>query len=58
MSKEIKQCDTNCIVHKLITHNTCVACECFKTSPYFKDDIKGMPDKEIERLKAEALEEM
>ena len=53
-----KECNINCIVHGFITHNTCIGCKCFETSPYFQDAIKGKSKEQIEKLKNEAMEEM
>lgn len=37
MEKKTIKCKEDCPVRKLITHNTCVRCENFKDSPYYRE---------------------
>lgn len=47
------KCDTDCIVHKLVTHNACLMCNSLRNSPYHKDDVMGKTDVEIEEMQKE-----
>ncbi len=53
----LMSCDKDCLVHKLVTHNTCLFCYALKHSPYHSE-VKNMTIKEIKKMKKEILEEI
>lgn len=53
----LMSCDKNCVVHKLVTHNTCLFCQALKNSPYHSE-VKNMSIKDIKKMKKEILEEI
>lgn len=52
-----EECDENCIVHKLITHNTCLFCNALRNSPHLQNDVTEKTDKEIEEMQSELEKE-
>lgn len=57
-SKFSEECKEDCIVHKLVTHNTCLFCPASRKSPYLKDELLGKSDEEIEAIQKEVKEEL
>lgn len=51
-----KNCDFNCPVHKLATHNTCLFCSAVRNSPY--RDLKNVTDEELQKIIKDAEAEM
>ena len=45
-----KRCDKKCIVHRLVTHNTCLFCKALINSPYVDEEVKNKSDVEIVEL--------
>ena len=45
-----KRCDKKCIVHRLVTHNTCLFCKALRNSPYVDEEVKNKSDVEIVEL--------
>ena len=43
-SKYNKECEVDCVVHKLATHNTCIFCSACRKSPYYREDFLGKSD--------------
>ncbi len=56
MKKFNETCDKDCVVHKLVTHNTCIFCDSIRNSPHI--DVKGMSDKEIIKMREDVEREM
>lgn len=57
-SKFNEECKEDCVVHKLVTHNTCLFCSACRKSPYLKDELLGKSDEEIEAIQKEVKEEL
>lgn len=57
-SKFNEECQEDCVVHKLVTHNACVFCPACRKSPYLKDELLGKSDEEIEAIQKEVKEEL
>ena len=57
-SKFNEECEVDCIVHKLATHNTCVFCSSCRNSPYHGKDFLDKSDEEIEAIRKEVSEEL
>lgn len=57
-SKFNEECEEDCVVHKLVTHNACVFCLACRKSPYLKDELLGKSDEEIEAIQKEVKEEL
>lgn len=55
--KNNKECDKNCIVHKLVTHNTCIFCEAARNSPYHPE-FKHISDDELSKIQEECEKEV
>lgn len=53
-----EECKEDCVVHKLVTHNTCLFCLACRKSPYLKDELLGKSDEEIEAIQKEVKEEL
>lgn len=53
-----KSCDKKCIVHKLVTHNTCLFCKALRNSPYVDEEVKNKSDIEIVELQERLEKEM
>lgn len=53
-----KRCDKKCIVHRLVTHNTCLFCKALRNSPYVDEKVKNKSDVEIMELQKKLEEEM
>lgn len=51
------KCDKNCVVHKLVTHNTCWNCGALRNSPYFQDEVKNKSDIELVQIREEINKE-
>lgn len=51
-----KKCDVNCVVHNLVTHNTCIFCDSARNSPYLPE-FKKMSDDEILKIRKEVEKE-
>lgn len=51
-----EECDKNCIVHKLVTHNTCLSCNALRNSPHLSNEITSKTDIEIEKMQKEIEE--
>jgi hypothetical protein len=51
-----EECDKNCIVHKLVTHNACIFCEAARNSPYHPE-FKDMNDEELLKIQEETEKE-
>lgn len=49
-------CDYNCPVHKLATHNACLACPAVRNSPHH--DLKNVTDEELQKIIKDAEAEM
>ena len=52
-----EDCDKECLVHKLVTHNSCLLCKALRNSPYVDDDLKAKSDKEIFEIQKEIKRE-
>ena len=52
------KCDEKCIVHKLVTHNTCLFCTALRNSPYIDKDVKNKTDEEIVELQMQVEKEI
>ena len=57
-SKYNEECEADCVVHKLATHNTCVFCSSCRNSPYYREAFLGKSDEEIEAIRKEVSEEL
>ena len=57
-SKYNEECEVDCGVHNLATHNTCVFCSACRNSPYYREDFLGKSDEEIESIRKEVSEEL
>lgn len=51
-----KNCDFNCPVHKLATHNACLTCPAVRNSPHH--DLKNVTDEELQKIIKDAEAEM
>lgn len=51
-----EECDKNCVVHKMLTHNACIFCEAARNSPYHPE-FKDMNDDELLRIQEETEKE-
>lgn len=51
-----KNCDYNCPVHKLATHNACLTCSAVRNSPHH--DLKNVTDEELQKIIKDAEAEM
>ncbi|MBQ9206893.1 MAG: hypothetical protein IJ158_09290 [Treponema sp.] len=56
-SKFNEKCDTNCAVHKLVTHNACLFCKALRNSPYHAEAVKDMSDDDILTMQKEIEKE-
>lgn len=46
MKQEFNEnCDKNCVVHKLVTHNACLFCNALRNSPHLQNDVTKKTDK-------------
>lgn len=43
-----KRCDKKCIVHRLVTHNTCLFCKALRNSPSDIKELQQQLEKEID----------
>ena len=57
-SKFNEECEVDCIVHKLATHNTCMFYSSCRNSPYYRESFLGKSDEEIEAIRKEVSEEL
>ena len=57
-SKYNEECEEDCVVHKLATHNACVFCPACRNSPYHGKDFLGKSNEEIEVIQKELSEEL
>lgn len=57
-SKYNEECEEDCVVHKLATHNTCVFCSSYRNSPYYREAFLGKSDEEIEAIRKEVSKEL
>lgn len=57
-SKYNEECEVDCIVHRLATHNTCVFCSSFRNSPYYRESLLGKSDADIEAIRKGVSEEL
>lgn len=52
------KCDEKCIVHKLVTHNTCLFCKALRNSSYVDEEVKNKTDSEIKELQQQLEKEI
>lgn len=55
-SKYNEECEEDCVVHKLATHNTCLTCPAVRNSPH--RDLKNVTDEELQKIIKDAEAEM
>lgn len=53
-----KRCDKKCIVHRLVTHNTCLFCKALRNSPYVDEEVKNKTDSDIKELQQQLEKEI
>lgn len=58
MKQEFNEnCDKNCVVHKLVTHNACLFCNALRNSPHLQNNVTKKTDKEILEMQSELEKE-